>query len=67
VDDLIEGRVKLMQPPTSSPAPLNLGNPAECTTLELAEQVLALTGSRSPIFFEPLPSDDPVQRQPEDR
>jgi UDP-glucuronate decarboxylase len=45
--------------------PINLGNPAECTMLELAEKVCALTRSKSSIAFQPLPSDDPVQRQPD--
>ena len=45
--------------------PINLGNPAEFTILELAQKVVELTGSRSRIVFKPLPSDDPVQRQPD--
>jgi len=45
--------------------PVNLGNPEEFTILELARKVIANTGSRSEIVFEPLPSDDPMQRQPD--
>jgi UDP-glucuronate decarboxylase len=44
--------------------PFNLGNPHEFTILELAQKVIALTGSSSKIVFKPLPSDDPIQRQP---
>jgi UDP-glucuronate decarboxylase len=45
--------------------PLNLGNPTECTMLELAQLIIDLTGSRSKICFRPLPIDDPRQRQPD--
>jgi len=45
--------------------PVNVGNPGEFTMLELAEKILRLTGSRSKLVFEPLPSDDPRQRQPD--
>jgi UDP-glucuronate decarboxylase len=65
VDDLIEGLVRLMESPGDFTGPVNLGNPAEFTILELAELVRELTGSRSDLVFEPLPSDDPTQRQPE--
>ena len=65
VDDLIEGIVRMMNSGRDFPGPVNLGNPAEFTMLSLAEKVVALTGSRSPIRFEPLPADDPRQRQPE--
>jgi len=44
---------------------VNIGNPGEFTMLELAEKILALTGSKSKLVFEPLPSDDPRQRQPD--
>jgi UDP-glucuronate decarboxylase len=47
------------------PGPVNLGNPGEFTILELAEKIIDLTGSRSKIVFEPLPKDDPMQRQPD--
>jgi UDP-glucuronate decarboxylase len=64
VDDLIEGFIKLMQTPADLPGPVNLGNPNEFTIRELADKVIELTGSRSPIIAKPLPSDDPLQRQP---
>ncbi|AUX46602.1 NAD-dependent dehydratase [Sorangium cellulosum] len=63
VDDLIEGIVRLMEHPTEI-GPVNLGNPEEFTVLELAEEVIHLTGSRSRIEYRPLPADDPRQRQP---
>ncbi len=44
---------------------MNIGNPGEFTILELAQKVIALTGSKSKIQFHPLPSDDPVQRKPD--
>jgi len=65
VDDLIEGWVRLMATPDGFTGPVNLGNPHEFTMLELAEQVIQLTGSKSELVFEPLPSDDPRQRQPD--
>jgi len=45
--------------------PVNLGNPHECTVLELAEMIVSLTASKSAIRFEPLPSDDPARRCPD--
>ncbi|WP_437575314.1 UDP-glucuronic acid decarboxylase family protein [Sorangium sp. So ce887] len=63
VDDLVEGIVRLMEHPTET-GPVNLGNPEEFTVLELAEEVIHLTASRSRIAFRPLPQDDPRQRQP---
>ena len=65
VDDLIEGFVRLMASPEEVTGPLNLGNPQEFTVKELAERVLALTGSRSELRREPLPSDDPTRRCPD--
>jgi UDP-glucuronate decarboxylase len=65
VDDLVEGLLRLMDTPASYTGPMNLGNPAEFTILQLAELVLAITGSRAPIVFRPLPTDDPRQRQPD--
>ena len=65
VDDLIEGFLRFMQTPADFPGPLNLGNPSEFTIRELAEQVIALTNSRSRIESRPLPADDPTQRQPD--
>jgi len=66
VDDLIEGFVRLMNNTGEDfTGPVNLGNPGEFTILELAEQVLRLTGSKSKIDFRPLPEDDPKQRRPD--
>jgi UDP-glucuronate decarboxylase len=45
--------------------PVNIGNPGEFTMLELAEKVIAMTGSKSKIVFRPLPSDDPKMRRPD--
>jgi UDP-glucuronate decarboxylase len=64
VDDLIEGMLKMMASPESFTGPVNIGNPNEFTILQLAEQVIALTNSKSKIIRMPLPSDDPMQRQP---
>jgi UDP-glucuronate decarboxylase len=64
VSDLIDGMVRLMEHPTLV-GPVNVGNPNEFTIRELAEKVVALTGSRSKIISKPLPSDDPRQRQPD--
>jgi UDP-glucuronate decarboxylase len=65
VDDLIEGFVRLMATHDEVTGPINLGNPGEFTMLQLAERVLALTGSCSKLVFRPLPQDDPRQRQPD--
>ncbi|MBY0399193.1 SDR family oxidoreductase [Myxococcota bacterium] len=65
VDDLVEGLIRLMQTPDDVTGPVNLGRPQEFTMLELAEKVLAMTGSASPIVHRPLPADDPVQRRPD--
>ena len=65
VDDLIEGLIRMMNGPDEFIGPVNLGNPAEYSILELAELVIALTGSQSGIIFKPLPQDDPLQRQPD--
>lgn len=65
VDDLIEGMLRLMETEPGFAGPVNIGNPVEFTMNELAQQVLALTGSKSKLVFKPLPSDDPKQRQPD--
>jgi UDP-glucuronate decarboxylase len=65
VDDLIEGLIRLMATPDDFTGPVNLGNPNEFTILELARKVIELTRSTSGIVFKSLPSDDPVQRQPD--
>ena len=71
VDDLIEGFIRFMDLDEIDangqyfPGPLNLGNPGEFTIKQLAEKVLDLVGSSSKLKFQPLPSDDPLQRQPD--
>jgi UDP-glucuronate decarboxylase len=65
VDDLIDGLVRLMHTGDEFTGPVNLGNPAEFTIRELAEKVVELTGAKSKLEFGPLPSDDPLQRQPD--
>ena len=64
-DDLIEGMIRMMNGPDDFIGPVNLGNPGEFTILELAELVIELTGSRSKLIYQPLPVDDPTQRQPD--
>ena len=65
VDDLVEGFIKMMDTGPSVTGPVNLGNPGEFTIRELAEKIIALTGSESDLVEQPLPSDDPKQRQPD--
>jgi UDP-glucuronate decarboxylase len=65
VDDLIDALVRLMDTADDFVGPVNIGNPRAFTMLELAQKVTQLTGSRSELVFRPLPSDDPVQRQPD--
>ncbi|MNL14354.1 dTDP-4-oxo-6-deoxy-D-allose reductase [compost metagenome] len=65
VDDLVEGMIKMMGSPNDTIGPINMGNPNEFSIRELAERVIALTGSKSKITFLPLPSDDPKQRKPD--
>lgn len=65
VSDLVEGWIRLMATDDDVTGPVNLGNPGEFTMIELAENILELTGSKSELIFEPLPSDDPKQRQPD--
>lgn len=65
VDDLIDGFLALMDSEPGWPGPVNLGTPREFTIRQLAEQVIALTGSASKIVEQPLPSDDPLQRKPD--
>jgi UDP-glucuronate decarboxylase len=63
--DLIEAFIRLMNTPDDVTGPINTGNPNEFTIKQLAEKVLELTGSKSELICEPLPSDDPLQRQPD--
>ncbi|WP_397445414.1 UDP-glucuronic acid decarboxylase family protein [Polaribacter sp. R77954] len=65
VDDLVEGMVRMMASDTAFLGPVNLGNPNEFTMLELANEVIRLTNSKSKIIHTPLPQDDPKQRQPD--
>ncbi len=65
VDDLIEGMIRLMQSADEITGPINIGNPGEFTIRELAEKVLAITGSKSELVHKPLPENDPMQRQPD--
>ena len=65
VDDLIDGLVRLMNSPGDVVGPINLGNPDEFTMKELAAKVIDLTGSKSDLVYEALPSDDPQQRKPD--
>jgi len=65
VDDLVEGFLRMMDTGSEFPGPVNLGNPNEFTIRELADEVLALTGSKSQLINKPLPQDDPRQRQPD--
>lgn len=64
VEDMVEGLIKLMNAEKLT-TPVNLGNPKEFTIQKLAEKVVKLTGARSKIVFQPLPQDDPIQRQPD--
>jgi UDP-glucuronate decarboxylase len=65
VDDLIDGMIRMMNAPDDCIGPVNIGNPNEFSILELAQKVIALTGSTSKIVHHPLPQDDPLQRQPD--
>jgi UDP-glucuronate decarboxylase len=65
VDDLVDGLMRLMASPEGFTGPVNLGNPVEFTMRELAELIVAETGSSSPLVTEPLPQDDPKQRKPD--
>ncbi len=64
-DDLVDGMLRMMGAPDDLVGPVNLGNPVEFTIRELADEVLALTGSASELVYEPLPQDDPAQRRPD--
>ncbi|GAB7086945.1 UDP-glucuronic acid decarboxylase family protein [Marinifilum fragile] len=65
VDDLVEGMSRMMQTRHNFTGPINIGNPNEFTILELAQNVIELTNSKSKIINLPLPQDDPTQRQPD--
>ena len=65
VDDLVRGLINLMKAPDSFTGPVNLGNPVEVTILELAENIIRLTNSKSKIVNKPMPEDDPTRRRPD--
>jgi UDP-glucuronate decarboxylase len=65
VDDMVEGIMRMMNGPDDFVGPVNLGNPGEYSMLELAENILRLTGSKSRLEFQPAPMDDPRRRQPD--
>ena len=65
IDDLIEGLLAMMSSSTDVVGPINLGNPGEFTIGELAEKVIAMTGTAAPVEYLPLPPDDPIRRQPD--
>jgi UDP-glucuronate decarboxylase len=65
VDDLVEGMIRMMGSDPAFLGPVNLGNPNEFTMLELAQEIISLTGSKSKIIHLVLPQDDPKQRQPD--
>ena len=64
-DEMIEGILRMMDGPDDFIGPVNLGNPEEFSIKELAELVVEMTGSASKLVYEPLPADDPTQRQPD--
>ena len=65
VDDLVEGFLRLMNTGPDVTGPINIGNPVEFTMIELAREVISLTGSKSELINLPLPQDDPTQRKPD--
>lgn len=65
VDDLVEGTIRMMNSRDGFTGPVNIGNPNEFTMLELAKEVIDLTGTNSKIVYLPLPQDDPMQRKPD--
>jgi UDP-glucuronate decarboxylase len=65
VDDLIEGFIRLMASSPDTTGPINIGNPVESTIKELAETIISMVGGKSKVIFNPLPQDDPKQRNPD--
>jgi UDP-glucuronate decarboxylase len=65
VDDLIDGMIRMMNTGDDFTGPVNIGNPEEFTIRQLADAVIRITGSKSKVVFQPLPPDDPAQRQPD--
>ncbi|HNT26641.1 MAG TPA: SDR family oxidoreductase [bacterium] len=64
VDDMVTGLIRLMESDGDFTGPVNLGNPGEIAMIDLAQRIIALTGSTSRVCFKPLPQDDPVRRRP---
>ena len=64
VEDMVDGIIRMMNTSNDFTGPINIGNPNEFKIIELAEKIIELIGSKSKIIFEPLPEDDPMQRQP---
>jgi UDP-glucuronate decarboxylase len=65
IDDLLDGMIKAMETSDKIIGPINIGNPNEFSMLELANEIIDLTGSKSRIEYRPLPADDPIQRRPD--
>ena len=65
VDDMIDALIAFMARPDDITGPMNLGNPTECSILELAEKIIGLSQATSDIVFKPLPENDPIQRKPD--
>lgn len=65
VDDVVEALMRMMETPRECTGPVNIGNPAECTILELATKIIEMTGSKSSLSFECIPNDDPRRRRPD--
>lgn len=65
VTDLLDGMIRMMNTGDDCTGPVNVGNPGEFTMLELAHEILDITGSKSKLVYLPLPKDDPIQRQPD--
>jgi UDP-glucuronate decarboxylase len=65
VSDLVEGMIRMMGTDDNFIGPVNIGNPGEFTMLELAQNIIDLTNTKSKIIYLPLPADDPTQRQPD--
>lgn len=65
VDDLVEGFIRMMASENNFMGPVNIGNPGEYTILQLAQEIIRLTNSKSKLVYMPLPQDDPIQRQPD--
>src|SRR2546422_68602 len=63
ITDLVDGIIKLML--SSENDPINIGNPREMTIAEIADTIIRMTGSKSPVVYRPLPTDDPKQRRPD--